>query len=100
MRRGTEVVYFLPWRKNMELGVALRTSAPYASAESILRIAEEADRLGYNSLWTYERLLYPIAGITQPDGSTWQLPESYTSAYEPMEWLSSGAARSQHAKPC
>jgi hypothetical protein len=31
----------------MELGVALPTSAPYASAESILRIAEEAERLGY-----------------------------------------------------
>ena len=63
----------------MELGVALPTSARYASAESIARIAQEAERLGYTSLWTYERLLYPIAGVTQPDGSTWQLPESYKS---------------------
>ncbi|HEX6477604.1 MAG TPA: hypothetical protein VF043_02075 [Ktedonobacteraceae bacterium] len=42
----------------MELGVALPTSAPYASVENILRVAQEAERLGYNSLWTYERLLY------------------------------------------
>ena len=41
----------------MELGVALPTSAPYASAESIVRIAQEAERLGYTSLWTYERLV-------------------------------------------
>src|SRR5438270_2779473 len=84
--------------EDMELGVALPTSAPYASAESIVRIAEEAERLGYNSLWTYERLLYPIAGITQPDGSTWQLPESYKSVYEPIETLSYVAARTQRVK--
>jgi len=82
----------------MELGVALPTSARYASTESILRIAEEAERLGYNSLWTYERLLYPIAGITQPDGSTWQLPESYKSTYEPIETLSFVAERTQRVK--
>ncbi len=82
----------------MELGVGLPTSAPYASAESIMRIAQEAERLGYNSLWTYERLVYPIAGITQPDGSTWQLPESYKSVYEPIETLSYVAARTQRVK--
>jgi alkanesulfonate monooxygenase SsuD/methylene tetrahydromethanopterin reductase-like flavin-dependent oxidoreductase (luciferase family) len=82
----------------MELGVALPTSARYASAESIVRIAQEAERLGYTSLWTYERLLYPIAGITQPDGSTWQLPEPYKSTYEPLETLSYVAAHTQRVK--
>src|SRR5438270_6765376 len=77
-----------PGGGHMELGVALPTSAPYTSAESIVRVAQEAERLGYNSVWTYERLLYPIAGIAQPDGSTWQLPEAYKSAYEPIETLS------------
>jgi probable F420-dependent oxidoreductase len=82
----------------MKLGVALPTSARYASAESIVRIAQEAERLGYTSLWTYERLLYPIAGITQPDGSTWQLPEPYKSTYEPIETLSYVAAHTQRVK--
>src|SRR5437879_11843824 len=82
----------------MELGVGLSTSAPYASAESIIRIAQEAERLGYNSLWTYERLLYPIAGVTGPDGSTQQLPEAYKSTYEPIETLSYVAARTQRVK--
>jgi probable F420-dependent oxidoreductase len=82
----------------MKLGIALPTSTPYASAESILRIAQEAENLGYNSLWTYERLLYPIAGITQPDGSTWQLPEPYKSVYEPIETLSYVAALTRRVK--
>ena len=82
----------------MDLGVALPTSARYASAESIVRIAQEAERLGYRSLWTYERLLYPIAGISQPGGSTWQLPEAYKSTYEPIETLSFVAAHTQRIK--
>jgi probable F420-dependent oxidoreductase len=82
----------------MELGIALPTSARYASAENIVRIAQEAERLGYRSLWTYERLLYPIAGVSQLDGSTWQLPEAYKSAYEPLETLSYVAAHTQRIK--
>ncbi len=82
----------------MELGVGLPTSTPYASVGSILRIAEEAERLGYNSVWTYERLLYPIAGTTRPDGSTQMLPDSYKSTYEPIETLSFVAARTQRVK--
>src|SRR5260370_26312461 len=82
----------------MELGVALPTSARYASAESILRIAQEAERLGYSSLWTYERLLYPIAGITGPDGSTQQLPAPYKSTYGAIETLSYVEAHTQRVK--
>ncbi len=82
----------------MELGVALPTSGPYASAESIVRIAQEAERLGYNSLWTYERLLYPIEGIRAPDGSMQPLPETYKSTYEPLETLSYVAASTQRVK--
>jgi hypothetical protein len=40
----------------MKLGVGLPTSGPYASAENIVCIAQEAENLGYNSLWTYEML--------------------------------------------
>jgi probable F420-dependent oxidoreductase len=82
----------------MKLGVGLPTSAPYASAESILRIAQEAERLGYNSLWTYERLLYPIEGVRAPDGSVQQLPKVYMSTYEPIETLSYVAASTQRVK--
>jgi alkanesulfonate monooxygenase SsuD/methylene tetrahydromethanopterin reductase-like flavin-dependent oxidoreductase (luciferase family) len=45
----------------MELGVALPTSGQLASPANIVRIAQEAERLGYAAVWTYERLLRPIA---------------------------------------
>ena len=82
----------------MKLGIALPTSSPYASAESIRRTAQEAERLGYSSLWTYERLLYPIDGVVVPDGSRQQLPEPYKSTYEPIETLAYVAASTQHIK--
>jgi len=37
----------------MELGVALPTSAPFASPAHIIRIAQAAEEFGYAALWTY-----------------------------------------------
>ncbi|WP_084964377.1 TIGR03619 family F420-dependent LLM class oxidoreductase [Thermoactinospora rubra] len=75
----------------MDLGVALPTSGPYASVETIVRVAQEAERLGYGAVWTYERLLFPTAGATS-GGSPLPLPDYYASTYEPLETLSYVAA--------
>jgi alkanesulfonate monooxygenase SsuD/methylene tetrahydromethanopterin reductase-like flavin-dependent oxidoreductase (luciferase family) len=48
----------------MELGLALPTSGPQTSPETIVKVAKEAERLGYAALWTYERLLRPIDNVT------------------------------------
>jgi probable F420-dependent oxidoreductase, Rv2161c family len=82
----------------MKLGIGLPTSTPYTSTESIIRIAQAAEGLDYHSLWTYERLLYPTAGVAAPDGSTMQLPELYMSTYEPIETLAYVAAKTQRVK--
>jgi probable F420-dependent oxidoreductase len=83
----------------MELGVALPTATPFTSAENVVRIAQEAEQLGYHSLWTFERLLYPITGVAMSnDGSRQQLPESYISSYEPIETLSYVAGSTKRIK--
>ena len=77
----------------MELGIALPTSGALASPANIGRIARGAEQLGYDALWTYERLLRPIGNVQQPGGGPPQpLPESYGVAYEPLETLSYVAA--------
>lgn len=75
-----------------ELGVALPTSGPLASPANITRIAQAAEEIGFATLWTYERLLRPLAELPQPDGSMQRIPQYYRETYEPLETLSYVAA--------
>jgi probable F420-dependent oxidoreductase len=82
----------------MELGIALPTSGPFAGPEAIVEVARHAEALGYDAVWTYERLLYPLAGVDQGDGRLQPLPDVYRSTYEPIETLSYVAAVTERVK--
>jgi probable F420-dependent oxidoreductase len=82
----------------MELGVALPTSGRLAAPQHIVRIAQEAERLGYAALWTYERLLRPRGDVEQPGGPPRPLPDVYRLTYEPLETLSYVAAVTDRIK--
>jgi probable F420-dependent oxidoreductase len=77
----------------MDLGVTLPTSGPHASTAAIVRMAVEAERLGYAAVWTYERLLYPVGDVALPGGPPRPLPAHYRVTYEPLETLAYVAAR-------
>jgi probable F420-dependent oxidoreductase len=73
----------------MELGIALPTSGALASPANIVRIAREAEQLGYAALWTYERLLRPLGNVPMRSGGPPRpMPEIYGLCYEPLETLS------------
>jgi len=67
-----------------------------ATPDSIVRSAQHAESLGYDSVWVAERLLYPVAPRTPyagtPDGS---LPEFYKRVFEPIETLTFVAAHTR-----
>jgi len=78
----------------MRIGFALPNIGPVATPEAVIAVAERAEQLGYDSLWTIERLLYPVK-LQRPypvtaDGS---LPEVYKHALDPVEALTFAAAR-------
>lgn len=62
----------------MKVGFGLPNIGPFGSAESVAEVSQRAEDLGYDSLWTIERLLWPVKPQTPypatPDGS---LPEEY-----------------------
>jgi probable F420-dependent oxidoreductase len=72
----------------MQVGFALGNIGPIGTPENLLRIAQRAEALAYDSLWTVERLLWPVAPQTpyaaSPDGS---LPAEYQHALDPLDAL-------------
>ena len=66
----------------MRLGFALPTIGPIGSPAAVTTVATHAEALGYDSLWTIERLFYPIQPQSPypgtPDGA---LPEPISTAW-------------------
>jgi len=80
----------------MKIGFALGNIGPIGSAEAISKIAQRAEALGYDSVWTVERLLWPVKPQTpygaSPDGS---LPEPYKYVLDPLDALTFAAAQTK-----
>lgn len=77
----------------MKIGVAVPNIGPVATPEAIKTVAQKAETLGYSSLWTVERLLWPVKPqmpyAVTPDGS---LPEEYKYTLDPLDTLTYAAA--------
>lgn len=80
----------------MKVGFILPNIGPLGNADSVRQVAQQAESLGYESLWVTERLLYPIKPRTPypatPDGS---LPEQYKQVLDPLESLTFAAAHTR-----
>jgi len=80
----------------MKIGFSLPNIGPIATAGSVTKIAQCAEALGYTSLWTIERLLYPVKLQAPypgtPDGS---LPEEYRHVLDPLDALTFVAAQTK-----
>ena len=77
----------------MRLGFNIPNLGPSASPENIVKVAQRAEALGYDTVWVTERLLWPTNPQTPyagtPDGS---LPEAYKIQLDPLDALTYAAA--------
>jgi probable F420-dependent oxidoreductase len=73
----------------MELGFALPVSGSWATPENVVEIAEAADRAGYRTLWTFQRVLFP---------TTFEIAPVYQSVLDPLITLGYAAAVTQRAR--
>jgi len=80
----------------MNIGFALGNIGPIGTPDSVKQIAQRAEALGYDSLWTVERLLWPVNPQTPypvtPDG---RLPDEYKHVLDPLDSLTFAAAHTQ-----
>jgi hypothetical protein len=71
----------------LKTGLTLPQAGEQATKENI--VVKKDEREGFDSLWVFERLLYPMKPKNQylgtPDGS---LPIQYQRVLEPLETLS------------
>src|SRR5246127_3955221 len=83
----------------MKIGFSLPNIGPIGTAEAVTRVAQRAEALGYSSLWTIERLLYPVKLQRPypgtPDGA---LPEIYRQVLDPLDSLTYVAAQTKKIK--
>ena len=77
----------------MKVGVSLPQAGQQATRENVIQMAKNAESEGFDSLWVFERLLWPINPQTPyggtPDGS---LPIEYQIVLDPLETLTFVAA--------
>ena len=74
----------------MKLGLTLPNLTPAATRQNALTLAREAERLGYDSLWVTDRLLYPTQPRQLMMGHPW--PDVYRYSLDPLDTLVFAAA--------
>jgi probable F420-dependent oxidoreductase len=77
----------------MKLGLTLPNLTPAGTRQNVLTLAREAERLGYDSLWVTDRLLYPTQPRQLMRGHPW--PEVYRYALDPLDTLLFAAAATE-----
>jgi probable F420-dependent oxidoreductase len=77
------------------IGVGVPSFGPHASPDGIVTVAQTVERLGFHSVWTFERLLLPAPS----DGDNpYGLLEHNASVYDPLETLTWVAAHTQRIR--
>ena len=77
----------------MRVGFSLPQIGQLGTRENLVLCAQRAEKLGYDNLWTVERVLYPLKPQSpypgSPDGS---MPEPYKRSLDPLTALTYVAA--------
>jgi probable F420-dependent oxidoreductase len=79
----------------MELGVAVPVAGSWATPDRQVEIAGRAEELGYASLWTFQRLLFP-AEEDEAANPRWQ--PVYRSVHDPLITLAFLAGHTSRAR--
>jgi probable F420-dependent oxidoreductase len=73
----------------MQMGFGLPISGSWATPPTIAEVAKTAEKLGYSSLWTFQRLLFPAGD---------PIPMPYRSVHDPLVLTAYAAAVTETAR--
>ncbi|MFJ2772610.1 LLM class F420-dependent oxidoreductase [Streptomyces sp. NPDC087300] len=81
------------------LGLSLPQGSQYAIGRDVPEVARAAEDIGYESLWVFERILYPepaTQGLYGVPGLAW--PDTYRSVADPLVTLTLAASATDRAR--
>jgi probable F420-dependent oxidoreductase len=80
----------------MQLGCFIPQMGVGATPEGMVKAAQSAEKLGFDSVWVTERLLFPVNPrnpyVAEPDG---KLPDAYKRVFDPIQALTWVAAHTK-----
>ncbi|MFB4279090.1 TIGR03619 family F420-dependent LLM class oxidoreductase [Nonomuraea sp. MTCD27] len=76
----------------MEIGLAVPQYGRFAALSSVLRVAREAESMGFHSLWAGDRLLTPLRPSDPYPGGDGSIPEAHRVFLDPFAVLSVAAS--------
>jgi probable F420-dependent oxidoreductase len=80
----------------MKVGILLPQTGDLATSENILYIGKVAEKEGFDSVWVFERLLWPVKPQTPYGGvPNLPIPVEYQSVLDPLETLTYLAGNTQ-----
>jgi probable F420-dependent oxidoreductase len=80
----------------MKVGILLPQTGDLATSENTLYIGKEAEKEGFDSVWVFERLLWPVKPQTPYGGvPNLPIPVEYQSVLDPLETLTYLAGNTQ-----
>ncbi|MQY39131.1 F420-dependent glucose-6-phosphate dehydrogenase [Streptomyces sp. RB17] len=83
----------------IRLGLGLPQMRQYAIGTDVPAVARAAERIGYDSLWVFERALFPepaTQGLYGVEGLPW--PDEYRNVADPLVTLTLAAAATERAE--
>ncbi|GHJ36800.1 TIGR03619 family F420-dependent LLM class oxidoreductase [Streptomyces sp. TS71-3] len=82
----------------MRIGLTLPTFGPDAGMESIVEVSRSAEEMGYDSLWTGDRLLAPLSPSRPYPSVRGVMPREYENHMDPLTALTFVAARTSRVR--
>ncbi|MEV0379159.1 TIGR03619 family F420-dependent LLM class oxidoreductase [Nonomuraea sp. NPDC050643] len=76
----------------MDLGLAVPQFGAFAELSSVLRVAREAESMGFHSLWAGDRLLTPLRPKDRYPAGDGRVPEAHRVFLDPFAVLSVAAS--------
>ncbi|WP_052422441.1 TIGR03619 family F420-dependent LLM class oxidoreductase [Nonomuraea candida] len=76
----------------MRIGLAVPQYGRFAALSSVLRVAREAESMGFHSLWAGDRLLTPLRPKDRYPGGDGTIPEAHRVFLDPFAVLSVAAS--------